>query len=63
MTGIKQVNCPNCQKIVRWCEEEVFRPFCSKQCQMVDFGEWAAERHSIPVNEVDLFSEDLPDEE
>lgn len=63
MTGIKQVNCPNCQKIVLWTEAETFRPFCSKKCQLVDFGEWAAERHAIPVVEIDSFSEDLiPDD-
>ncbi|MFN0002396.1 MAG: DNA gyrase inhibitor YacG [Pseudohongiellaceae bacterium] len=49
MTGIKQINCPTCQKIVQWNETELFRPFCSKKCQLIDFGEWAAERHTIPV--------------
>ncbi len=58
MSGIKQVNCPNCQKIVRWIEEEVYRPFCSKKCQLIDFGEWAAERHSIPAVEQNDFDED-----
>lgn len=58
MSGIKQVNCPTCQKIVRWTETEQFRPFCSKKCQLIDFGEWANESHRIPVDEPDLFSED-----
>ncbi|MDR0780827.1 MAG: DNA gyrase inhibitor YacG [Pseudomonadales bacterium] len=47
MNGIKQVNCPTCQKIVRWTEAETYRPFCSKKCQLIDFGEWAAERYGI----------------
>jgi endogenous inhibitor of DNA gyrase (YacG/DUF329 family) len=47
--GIKQVNCPTCQKIVPWSEAELYRPFCSKKCQLIDFGDWASERHSIPV--------------
>ena len=50
-TGIKQVNCPTCQKIVAWQEENAFRPFCSKQCQLIDFGDWAAERNAIPAEE------------
>jgi endogenous inhibitor of DNA gyrase (YacG/DUF329 family) len=49
MPDIKQVNCPTCQKIVPWNETETFRPFCSKKCQLIDFGDWASERHSIPV--------------
>lgn len=51
MPGIKTVNCPTCQKIVPWNEEQVYRPFCSKKCQLIDFGDWAAERHSIPAEE------------
>ena len=50
-TSIKKVNCPTCQKIVEWKEESLFRPFCSKKCQLIDFGEWANENHSIPVEE------------
>ncbi len=49
MPGIKQVNCPTCQKIVPWTEAQLFRPFCSRKCQLIDFGEWASERHSIPA--------------
>lgn len=50
-TTIKQVNCPTCQKIVPWTAASQFRPFCSRQCQLIDFGDWAAERHSIPAEE------------
>ena len=50
-TPIKKVNCPTCQKIVPWQEESTFRPFCSKKCQLIDFGEWANENNAIPVEE------------
>ena len=50
-SGIKTVNCPTCQKIVAWQAESTFRPFCSKKCQLIDFGEWANERNAIPVEE------------
>jgi endogenous inhibitor of DNA gyrase (YacG/DUF329 family) len=50
-SSIKQVNCPTCQKIVRWSEDEPYRPFCGKQCQLIDFGEWATERYSIADQE------------
>lgn len=47
-TTIKSVDCPNCKKTVAWTEENESRPFCSKRCQLIDFGEWASERNSIP---------------
>ncbi|MDR2212371.1 MAG: DNA gyrase inhibitor YacG [Pseudomonadales bacterium] len=50
-SSIKQVNCPTCQKIVRWSEAEPYRPFCSKQCQLIDFGAWATERYGIAEQE------------
>lgn len=49
MNPIKQVNCPTCQKIVPWTEDEPWRPFCSHKCQLLDFGDWADERHRIPA--------------
>lgn len=62
---IKQVNCPTCQKIVPWTEASAFRPFCSKKCQLIDFGDWAGEKHAIPVEEPFdnlSFPEDADDE-
>jgi endogenous inhibitor of DNA gyrase (YacG/DUF329 family) len=62
MPGIKTINCPTCQKIVPWTEEQVYRPFCSKKCQMIDFGEWASERHAIPAEDPPDGFEDLDDD-
>ena len=42
------VNCPTCGKNVVWSEQSPFRPFCSKRCQLIDLGEWAAEEKRIP---------------
>lgn len=41
--------CPQCGNRVAWVPEEVYRPFCSKRCQMIDFGDWANEKNSIPA--------------
>ncbi len=41
------VNCPNCKKKVVWGPESPYRPFCSKRCQLIDLGEWAAEEKRI----------------
>ena len=57
------VNCPGCGKTVIWNESSPYRPFCSKRCQLIDLGEWAAEEKRIPssgdLSESDDWSEDL----
>jgi endogenous inhibitor of DNA gyrase (YacG/DUF329 family) len=47
---------------VLWVEEEHFRPFCSKKCQLIDFGEWASERYGIPEEEGEGPDDDKDDE-
>jgi endogenous inhibitor of DNA gyrase (YacG/DUF329 family) len=47
---VKWTQCPTCRKPVPWVEAEIYRPFCSRKCQLIDFGEWATERHSIPAD-------------
>jgi len=44
----KIVACPTCKKSVKWEQQNVFRPFCSKRCKLIDLGEWVSEEHSIP---------------
>jgi len=45
---LRKLNCPTCSKEVIWSEDFPFRPFCSKRCKLIDFGDWAGEKHSIP---------------
>lgn len=45
---VTRVNCPTCQEIVEWKPESQFRPFCSERCKLIDFGDWASEKHAIP---------------
>ncbi len=54
------VKCPTCKKEVLMTSEFPHRPFCSKRCQLIDLGEWAAESHRIPVDETvnEAWSED-----
>ncbi len=50
------VACPTCKKPVRWISEEIFKPFCSERCKMIDLGDWATEAFKIPgetLNEPD----------
>jgi len=50
--NVRKLHCPTCGKVVLWNEDFPYRPFCSKRCQLIDFGEWAGEKHSIPGDSV-----------
>ncbi|WP_411270184.1 DNA gyrase inhibitor YacG [Alteromonas sp. CYL-A6] len=54
-----KVTCPICVKEVEWSEKSPYRPFCSKQCQLIDLGEWASEDRKIDDKSSPA---DLPDE-
>jgi endogenous inhibitor of DNA gyrase (YacG/DUF329 family) len=45
--NVKAVSCPTCGAQVQWIEKNQYRPFCSDRCKLIDFGEWATEKHSI----------------
>ena len=49
-----KVACPICKKMVIWSEASPYRPFCSKRCQLIDLGEWAAEEKAIPCKTADF---------
>ncbi|WP_392565658.1 DNA gyrase inhibitor YacG [Utexia brackfieldae] len=51
-TEIIYVNCPTCQKKVLWNDQSLYRPFCSKRCQLIDLGDWASEENRIPSDEL-----------
>lgn len=55
----KKVACPTCAKEVEWRPENVWRPFCSERCKLIDLGEWAEEKYKIPVEETDGLDEHL----
>lgn len=56
---ILKVNCPHCNEIVVWSEENPFRPFCSERCKLIDFGKWANENHVIAGEAVAEPEDDL----
>jgi len=49
----EKISCPTCNKQNTWKHENVFRPFCSDRCKLIDLGEWASENRKIPSNFVD----------
>lgn len=48
VTKFTVVSCPTCQKDIIWNNQQIFRPFCSERCKLIDLGEWAAEEKVIP---------------
>ncbi|MDD5275805.1 MAG: DNA gyrase inhibitor YacG [Methylovulum sp.] len=42
------VKCPTCKRTVPWVPEELFKPFCSERCKLIDLGEWVMEEKRIP---------------
>ena len=52
------VKCPTCGRRTEY-EGNEHRPFCSERCKLIDFGAWANEEYSLPVEESSLTEEDL----
>lgn len=59
------VNCPTCKRPIEYSPDNKWRPFCSERCKLIDLGEWAAEKHAIPVenNDEETRSFEPPDGE
>lgn len=56
--------CPICKKQVVF-EGNVFRPFCSRRCKLIDLGEWASGNYRVagePVKEAPKETEEGGDE-
>ena len=62
MSDVTVVNCPTCGKPVAWGEISPFRPFCSKRCQLIDLGEWAAAEKRIASSGDQSDSDDRSEE-
>jgi hypothetical protein len=40
------IPCPICKKSVAF--DDPYMPFCSDRCRLIDLGNWASEKYSIP---------------
>lgn len=40
--------CPNCGIPTSLDKSNLFRPFCSERCRLIDLGEWASGTYSVP---------------
>lgn len=43
----QQAKCPQCRKPSSMSPENVYRPFCSERCQLIDLGAWATGKYAI----------------
>jgi endogenous inhibitor of DNA gyrase (YacG/DUF329 family) len=44
--------CPICKKPASLAKENLFRPFCSDRCRLIDLGEWASGSYAVPDKSV-----------
>lgn len=44
----KIIDCPICGEKNTWHKDNIYRPFCSERCKLIDLGEWASDKHRIP---------------
>jgi endogenous inhibitor of DNA gyrase (YacG/DUF329 family) len=49
---LKTYPCPTCKKPAKFDSTNLFRPFCSERCKMIDLGEWASENYKIAAEPV-----------
>ena len=42
------VACPQCGQETEFTTQNIYRPFCSERCKLIDLGEWAEEKYRIP---------------
>ena len=42
-----RMKCPTCNRQVEW-QGNLFRPFCSERCKLIDLGKWVSEEYRVP---------------
>ena len=50
----KQVKCPQCKTLTVYSDKNLFRPFCSERCKMLDFGDWASGKYAVPGEKITI---------
>ena len=53
------MRCPICKKPADQTRDNLFRPFCSERCKLIDFGNWADGNYSIPAQDARPSPEEL----
>lgn len=45
----RTVACPTCRAPVLWHSDNLYRPFCSERCRLIDLGQWADGQYALPA--------------
>ncbi|HTM44577.1 MAG TPA: DNA gyrase inhibitor YacG [Polyangiaceae bacterium] len=44
-----RLTCPQCKKVIEDAPDDLpSRPFCSRQCKLIDLDNWLNERYLVP---------------
>ena len=43
----REIKCPQCGHLTFYSSDNLFRPFCSERCRLLDLGEWASESYTV----------------
>ena len=51
--------CPQCKKAADLSSSNIYRPFCSEKCKLIDFGTWTNEEKLIrrPIESEDFYED------
>jgi uncharacterized protein len=62
-TNQRQIKCPQCGLLTFYSPENIYRPFCSERCKLIDLGEWASGTYKVPLKQQDGYqdAEDVED--
>ncbi|MDR3412979.1 MAG: DNA gyrase inhibitor YacG [Formivibrio sp.] len=44
----RKIHCPQCGKDTLYHPDNIYRPFCSERCRLIDLGQWAEEKYRLP---------------
>ena len=44
---VRTLKCPQCSRMTVYSTENLFRPFCSKNCQTGDLAAWATDEYKV----------------
>jgi endogenous inhibitor of DNA gyrase (YacG/DUF329 family) len=52
-------DCPRCRNEADLSDTNIFRPFCSEKCKLIDLGTWANEEKLIsrPIKSEDFYED------
>ena len=57
MTSKREIKCPQCGLLTFYSSENIYRPFCSERCRLIDLGQWADGTYRVPLKPQDGYQD------